>query len=153
MSAQLCAELHEQDRSLVAMSPQQRTAPEPSPSFVNCAVTALCFCAGRRALAALPADEPPFDLIFLDADKKRYPEYVDLLLERGLLAPHGLLLADNVLWKGRVLELLAPECAAAADAVDGRERRSLALRDALHGFNSHHIAEAAFKAVQSLVAS
>ena len=63
------------------------------------------------------------------------PEYVDLLLERGLLAPHGLLLADNVLWKGRVLELLAPECAAAADAVDGRERRSLALRDALHGFN------------------
>ena len=87
------------------------------------------------AIAALPADEPPFDLIFLDADKKRYPEYVDLLLERGLLAPHGLLLADNVLWKGRVLELLAPECAAAADAVDGRERRSLALRDALHGFN------------------
>ena len=68
------------------------------------------------AIAALPADEPPFDLIFLDADKKRYPEYVDLLLERGLLAPHGLLLADNVLWKGRVLELLAPDGAAAADA-------------------------------------
>ena len=94
------------------------------------------------AIAALPADEPPFDLIFLDADKKRYPEYVDLLLELGLLAPHGLLLADNVLWKGRVLELLAPECAAAADAVDGRERRSLALRDALHDFNVRVAADA-----------
>ena len=34
-----------------------------------------------------------------------------------------------------MLELLAPDGAAAADAVDGRERRSLALRDALHGFN------------------
>ena len=49
----------------------------------------------------------PFDLIFLDADKKRYAEYCRLLRERGLLAPHGLILADNVLWKGQVLELLS----------------------------------------------
>ena len=41
----------------------------------------------------------PYDMIFLDGDKRGYPEYLPLLLP--LLAPGGLLLADNVLWDGR----------------------------------------------------
>lgn len=41
-----------------------------------------------------------FDLIFLDGDKRRYPAYFTLLVDR--LSPGGLLLADNVLWDGRV---------------------------------------------------
>lgn len=44
----------------------------------------------------------PFDLCFLDADKERYPQYLELLVER--LRPGGLLVADNVLWSGRVLD-------------------------------------------------
>ncbi|MCP9237883.1 O-methyltransferase [Lewinella sp. JB7] len=42
----------------------------------------------------------PYDLIFLDADKQSYPDYFDVLAER--LRPGGLLLADNVLWDGKV---------------------------------------------------
>ena len=43
---------------------------------------------------------PPFDLIFLDADKHRYLEYQDRLIQAGLLRVGGLIVADNVLFKG-----------------------------------------------------
>jgi len=43
-----------------------------------------------------------FDLAFLDADKENYPAYFEAILP--LLRPGGLLLADNVLWSGRVLK-------------------------------------------------
>lgn len=43
-----------------------------------------------------------FDLAFLDADKAGYPAYLPLV--RRLLRPGGLLVADNVLWQGRVLD-------------------------------------------------
>jgi predicted O-methyltransferase YrrM len=43
----------------------------------------------------------PFDLIFQDSDKKLYPRLLDRLV--GLLRPGGLLVADNVLWSGRVV--------------------------------------------------
>lgn len=48
--------------------------------------------------------EQTFDLVFLDADKENYPRYYEEILP--LLRPGGLLVADNVLWSGRVL---APE--------------------------------------------
>lgn len=47
-------------------------------------------------------DPPSYDLIFIDADKERYPEYYELCL--GLLAPGGLLIFDNVLWYGNVVD-------------------------------------------------
>jgi caffeoyl-CoA O-methyltransferase len=45
-----------------------------------------------------------FDLVFLDADKENYPAYYTQVLP--LVRPGGLIVADNVLWSGRVL---APE--------------------------------------------
>ncbi|AXR64378.1 O-methyltransferase [Leptospira mayottensis] len=42
------------------------------------------------------------DLIFLDADKENYPNYYALILQ--LLKPGGLLIADNVLWDGSVVD-------------------------------------------------
>ena len=43
-----------------------------------------------------------FDLIFIDADKANYPAYLEVAL--GLLRVGGLLVFDNTLWSGRVLE-------------------------------------------------
>ena len=43
-----------------------------------------------------------FDMVFLDADKEHYPEYYELAL--GLLTPGGLLLIDNTLWDGAVID-------------------------------------------------
>lgn len=52
-------------------------------------------------LAALPADTV-VDLAFVDADKPGYLDYYEALLPR--LRPGGVLLADNVLWGGRVVD-------------------------------------------------
>jgi caffeoyl-CoA O-methyltransferase len=56
---------------------------------------------GLDTLRALPAGEQ-FDLAFVDADKTGYLGYYEELLPR--LRPGGLLLADNTLWGGRVLD-------------------------------------------------
>ena len=51
-------------------------------------------------LRALPANEI-FDFAFIDADKSNYRSYYDEILQR--LRPNGLMLIDNVLWNGEVL--------------------------------------------------
>ena len=54
-----------------------------------------------EALRAIP-EEPTFDYVFIDADKTGYPTYYDLTIPR--LVPGGLLLLDNVLLRGDVLD-------------------------------------------------
>lgn len=54
------------------------------------------FAAGEPALAG------PFDLAFIDALKDEYGAYVDALIDGGRMAPGALVVADNVLWSGRV---------------------------------------------------
>lgn len=58
----------------------------------------------RIGLAAeiIPELDGPFDLVFIDADKTSYGLYYDLILPK--LRPGGFLLADNVLWSGKVVE-------------------------------------------------
>ncbi|MDE6439781.1 MAG: O-methyltransferase [Bacteroidales bacterium] len=51
-------------------------------------------------LARLAGEGDAFDLIFLDADKARYADYYPML--KALLRPGGWLLADNILWNGKV---------------------------------------------------
>jgi predicted O-methyltransferase YrrM len=40
--------------------------------------------------------------VFIDADKANYPQYFDLIIDK--LRSGGLLIADNVLWSGKVIE-------------------------------------------------
>lgn len=54
------------------------------------------------ALDTLAELEGPFDLVFVDADKTNYVAYYEAVLPK--LAPRGLLVADNTLWSGRVLD-------------------------------------------------
>ena len=54
------------------------------------------------ALESLTLLTGPFDLVFIDADKANYPRYYAAVLP--LLADRGLIVADNVLWSGRVLD-------------------------------------------------
>jgi caffeoyl-CoA O-methyltransferase len=55
----------------------------------------------KESLEAMP-EEPTYDFVFLDADKESYPDYYELILPR--MKPGGLLLIDNVLLGGRVLD-------------------------------------------------
>ena len=54
-----------------------------------------------ETIQGLPSDQH-FDLVFLDADKENYSNYYDAVLP--LLSPGGLIVADNVLWSGAVLD-------------------------------------------------
>ncbi|MFK7919208.1 MAG: O-methyltransferase [Ilumatobacter sp.] len=47
-------------------------------------------------------NEPHIDLAFIDADKPNYVRYLDLLLPR--MRPTGVILVDNVLWSGQVVD-------------------------------------------------
>jgi predicted O-methyltransferase YrrM len=54
------------------------------------------------ALETIETLEGPFDLVFIDADKPSYRSYYEATLP--MLAEDGLIIADNVLWSGRVVE-------------------------------------------------
>lgn len=54
------------------------------------------------ALDLIPALNETWDLVFIDADKKNYVNYYDLVVDR--VRSGGLILADNVLWSGKVID-------------------------------------------------
>ena len=54
-----------------------------------------------NAREIIPTLEGPFDLVFIDADKLYYSEYFDLIIDK--VASGGIILADNVLWSGKIL--------------------------------------------------
>ena len=54
------------------------------------------------ALDTIAGLDGPFDLVFIDADKINYLNYYEAVLP--MLADHGLIVADNVLWSGQVID-------------------------------------------------
>lgn len=54
-----------------------------------------------NALNIIPQLKMNFDLVFIDADKPNYPKYFELIIEK--LNSGGLIISDNVLWHGKVL--------------------------------------------------
>mmetsp|Transcript_2070 Transcript_2070/g.3172 ORF Transcript_2070/g.3172 Transcript_2070/m.3172 type:complete len:715 (+) Transcript_2070:666-2810(+) len=93
----------------------------------------------------------PFDMIFIDADKTRLLEYVNALLVNDLiLKKGGLIVVDNVLWKGLVLEASSggssslPSKEDNADEEDDavrKKRRARKLANKMHNFNSNILME------------
>ncbi|MGC1203474.1 MAG: O-methyltransferase [Flavobacteriaceae bacterium] len=55
-----------------------------------------------NALEIIPKLNKTFDLVFIDADKENYSNYFNLIIEK--LNKGGIILSDNVLWSGKVLE-------------------------------------------------
>lgn len=74
---------------------------------------------GARQL--LEQVEAPIDLIFVDADKKSYPYYYQRGLE--LLRPGGIMLLDNMLWHGEVLNPAAGETSDILDRLNQQIQR------------------------------
>ena len=91
----------------------------------------------RRVLPTL-GDEP-FDLVYIDADKRDYCDYYDLVFPH--VRPGGLILADNTLWSGKVVDGGAPNTDAQTRGIlafnerikadDRVEKVLLPLRDGL----------------------
>lgn len=57
-----------------------------------------------EAISIIPTLEMKFDLVFIDADKENYINYFELILPK--MNKGGIILSDNVLWSGKVLEPL-----------------------------------------------
>ena len=75
------------------------------------------------ALDTIAALDGPFDLVFIAADKTNYLNYYEAVLPK--LAEHGLIVVDNVLWSGQVLD-------------DGDQSESTV---AIRAFNDHVVAD------------
>ena len=58
-----------------------------------------------NALEIIPNLEEKFDIVFIDADKENYINYYDLVFDKVKVG--GYIIADNVLWSGKVLEEIA----------------------------------------------
>lgn len=85
------------------------------------------------ALDIIPTLAPQWDLVFIDADKTAYIDYYELAKKR--LAPGGLIIADNVLFHGQVLE----------EPVKGKNAKAIAA------FNAHVKADEAVQQVMLTV--
>ncbi|TWI02198.1 putative O-methyltransferase YrrM [Flavobacterium tiangeerense] len=60
-----------------------------------------------EAVDIIPTIDLKFDLVFIDADKENYLNYFELILPK--MNKGGIILSDNVLWSGKVLEPLNPK--------------------------------------------
>lgn len=60
-----------------------------------------------NALDIIPKINSTFDLVFIDADKPNYSKYFHLIIDK--LNTGGIILSDNVLWHGKVIEKLNPK--------------------------------------------
>lgn len=59
-----------------------------------------------NAIDIIPSISIDFDIVFIDADKTNYSNYFDLVIDKT--AKGGFIIADNVLWSGKVVEPIEP---------------------------------------------
>lgn len=60
-----------------------------------------------NALEIIPTINMKFDLVFIDADKSNYVNYFNLIIDK--MNSGGVILSDNVLWSGKIVEKLDPK--------------------------------------------
>lgn len=60
-----------------------------------------------NAIEIIPTLNTKFDLVFIDADKTNYINYFHLIIDK--MNPGGIILSDNVLWSGKIVEELDPK--------------------------------------------
>ena len=98
--------------------------------------------AAVEEMASSNSEELAFDIVFLDADKTRMMEYVDALVSNDrVLKKGGLIIVDNVLWKGLVIDAASNGYDSDVELDQDKEtikknRRARKLANKMHRFNS-----------------
>ena len=67
-----------------------------------------------------------FDLVFLDADKENYPVYFDLIIDK--VKSGGIIIADNILWSGKILNKVEDDDLATKSILEFNEKMNLDKR-------------------------
>ena len=97
----LCKGLQQEGR-LHTIENREETAAVARENFIRAGVDHQITLHAGNAVEIIPALQPVWDLVFIDADKPGYIDYYNLVLPR--LRQGGVILADNVLFHGQVLE-------------------------------------------------
>lgn len=72
------------------------------------------------ALKIIPSFDIKFDLVFIDAEKVSYDKYFEAAIQKT--RPGGIILSDNVLWSGKVVEPLNPKDKATKTVLDYNQK-------------------------------
>jgi len=90
------------DGSLITIDINEELAPRVRKNFADAGVANKIDYRIGNALAIIPTIMAEIDLVFIDADKANYSNYFDLVIDK--VRPNGVILADNVLWSGKVID-------------------------------------------------
>jgi len=100
--ATLClAEGLEKNGTLITVDVNEELEKRVRGYFAESKLSGIEYIIGN-AIRIIPTLNYEFDLVFIDADKENYANYFDLVIDK--VAPGGFVLADNVLWSGKVLD-------------------------------------------------
>lgn len=91
----------ESDGRLISLEVDEEMKPFHDDYFNEAGVDSKIQVIYGDALETIQNLDSNIDMVFIDADKKNYPNYYDLLLPK--MKAGGLILVDNVLWSGKVL--------------------------------------------------
>jgi len=101
-SALCLAEGLKKEGKLITIDPNEETNLLAQSFFNRSAYAHNIQLMAGSAKTVIPTLEQTFDLVFIDADKKNYAVYYDLVIDK--VRSGGIIIADNVLWSGKVLE-------------------------------------------------
>jgi len=101
-SALCLAEGLKEGGKLITIDPNEETNHFAKQFFEKSAFQTKIELIEEDARRAIPKLQQNFDLVFVDADKKNYSTYFDLVIDK--VTSGGLIIADNVLWSGKVLD-------------------------------------------------
>ncbi|KAA8497666.1 UPF0176 protein [Porphyridium purpureum] len=93
------------------------------------------------ALAQLASESKSFDLVYMDANKKQYKAYYDLLLDKKLVKSGGWIAADNTLFRGLVKQY-GEESKEMQSSRTSSSAASMSVKDALHLRRSRSVHQA-----------
>ncbi len=101
-SALCLAEGLKKDGQLITIDPNEETNLLAQSFFARSTYANNIRLIEADAAKTIPTLNGPFDLVFIDADKKNYALYYDLIIDK--VSPGGIIIADNVLWSGKVVD-------------------------------------------------
>ncbi len=101
-SALCLAEGLKENGKLITIDPNEETNVFAQKYFNRSSLKDKIQLITGQAGSVIPGIKQQIDLVFIDADKKNYAVYFDLVIDK--VKKGGLIIADNVLWSGKVIE-------------------------------------------------
>lgn len=117
------------DGLLYTIDINEELSPMVSNYFAETGLTAKTKLLTGNALQLIPALNETWDLVFIDADKTNYINYYDLVFNQ--VRKGGYIIADNVLWSGKVVDEKKDKDTLAIDAYNKKVQADLRVKNVI----------------------